>query len=230
MDSERYRIIPRKKGQSLYTILMAIVYISAFAMVFIWDGLNLTYFIIGLLVLSIGFSFLEYFLWRLNWQKLGELSGLNPEETSFVGLFKAPRLAGSYRGYRFLLSSFTVGYGRYKKHYTKMEMELPVEIEGSFSVVKKNFLQSNLDLTGIEEFDKRFTLKTSMEWVKSRLFQNREIQEGLYDLHKQCRSMQLSASSSQLSFQERGRIKDAEYLMALMDYLVKMAVIIKQNS
>lgn len=230
MDSERYRIIPRKRGQALYTILIVFLYIAGFTMIILLDQINITYLLIGLLVLGFGFSFLEYFLWRRNWLKLGEMAGLDNEESSNGNLFKAPMLAGSYRGYRISLSSFTTGYGRYKKHYTKIDMTLPDELIGNFSLVKKSLLQTDLGLTGIEEFDKRFTLKTDLEWVEKRLFHNRDIEEGLYDLHKQCRSMNLSASGTQLTFQERGRIKDTEYLIALMDYMIKMAMAIRQNS
>ncbi|MBT3240364.1 MAG: hypothetical protein HON98_10245 [Chloroflexi bacterium] len=230
MDSERFRIIPRKKGQLLYPLLMAFMYISAFALIIFSEKINIVYFLVYILATSLGFTYLEFHQWKSGWKKLEEASGLALEDNSLLGIMKTQKLTGKYRGYPIEMDGYSVGLGRYRKHYTKVEIELPETLKGSFSLTKRGFWQKNLETTGIEEFDQRFNFSSDMDWVADRLFRNREIEDGMYDLHAQCRTLQLSATDKQLFFQERGRIKDSEYLMALLDFLIKMTGMIKQNN
>ena len=229
MDGDRFQIIPRKKGQLLYPLLMAFMYISAFALIIFSDKINIMYFLVYILATSLSFTWLEYHQWRSGWKKLAEETGLILEDNSLLGIMKNQKISGKYRGYPLEMSGYSVGYGRYRKHYTKVEIELPESLNGSFSISKRGFWQKNLEMTGIKEFDRRFNYSSDIDWISDRVLRNREIEDGLYDLHPQCRTMQLSATDKQVFFQERGRIKDAEYMNELMDFLIKMTGMIKQN-
>ncbi len=230
MNSERFQIIPRKKGQLLYPLLMAFMYISVFALLIFSDRLNIVYFLVYFLVTSLGFTYLELHQWRSGWKKLGEETGLKLEDNSLIGIMKTQKLTGKYRGYPIEMNGYSVGFGRYRKHYTKVEIELPDQLIGKFSLTKRGFWQKKLEGTGNVNFDQRFNLSSDMDWVAGRLFGNQQIEEGMYDLHPQCLTLQLSATDNKLFFQERGRVKDSEYLMALIDFLIKMTGIIKQNN
>ncbi len=229
MDNERYQIIPHKRGLAVTGILNTILYITAAFLILSNINFNLYFFIIFLFGSLFVVSFLDIFLWRQGFKNLGEETGLSLEETSVVNYFNAPNLSGSYRGYKFYVSGFTIGYGRYKKQFTKLEMDLPFDIEGSFSVKKLKFMQKNMELIGIDEFDQKFSFTSNLAWVNKRLFYNREIVEGLFDLHKQARAMELVAEPRKIIFQEQGRIRDPKYLMAIMDYFIKLASIFRNN-
>lgn len=240
IDNMVQRKVPKRKNA--FAVLKFIPVLMVFVVVgvlFFFDyiGIQENYvFIIFLLIvipISLGVSFLETKNWKNTWRAFAERSGFTYEEYQ-QALSKWARVKGSYRGHPFMVEKFVRGSGKYKKAYTSIKIALREKPAGAleisahslFSGLAKAVYSSKNNLQYVElndvELDSELVIKSTSEQFARNALSSMGVRQGLTDIRSQTPSMQLKLDGGELYYHELSVIVDGEYLMAVLNFLIEL--------
>lgn len=231
LDSGEYQVIPKKRPnfvKMFSTFLAVLMLLDIFLGLYTgYQYTNLLFIVVFVILMLAGG--VETYLWRVRWDMLADRIGLdiNPQNRS---IFRKPYLTGNRHGYETTIDSFTRGNRRNRRHYTRITILLPFATANPFSFKKRGLLNLNDTQIDIEEVDKTFTIRTSAPHMVHSIFQTTRLRQGLFDLVKQSKTMNLSVEGNRLTYHEKGRIVDVEYLAALYNFLHKISESVRHQS
>ncbi len=208
-------------------IIFAVFFISMYLPTRTGSNLFVILFIFIVFALSIGWNVYNYQTWKKSWEELAQNSGLTLQKGMVVG--------GNYRGHPLKLDTFTRGFGRNKRHYTRIHVMLLDPLNGSLEFQKAglwNKLRKGLGSSspeaayvemGDEAFDRHLLIKSTPPSLAARTLSSFTLRQGLTEAAEQAYEFSIEINETALLYSERNRIRDIEYLRALLDLLVELA-------
>lgn len=242
--SDLSRRIPKKKIAvrylfSLFSVIF--IFILFFVGVILSSfGNSDSFFIIlmlAFLVGALGFTWYEHATWKDKWEELARQLGLTyAEERKGISLTAAPLISGTYKSHPVKFDSFTRGSGKYRRYYTEIQVFLTTPpISQALKIERATWFnrigkaagsQSSSGFTVVEtndlELNRRIVIQANPAMFANQVLMGSSIQQGLGELVRQAREMNLTVENSVLRYFERERIHDTEYLRAVLDLLVEM--------
>lgn len=181
-------------------------------------------FFVSILGLALGVGYYSRKRQQQAWSDLAAQTGLTFEAGGYFG--PAPRVTGAYRGHTLTLDTFTRGSGKSRTTYTRIvlfvnnaaNIYLTLYQESVFSKIGKFFGMQDIQV-GDEEVDRRFIIKGRPENFAASLFTSISLRERLL----QARVLNVEVDGRELTFEQVGVLKDAEYLKFLFDLLSDVA-------
>ena len=181
-------------------------------------------FFVGVFALVFAVAYFGRRAQQTAWSDLAARTGLTFEPGGFFG--PVPRVTGAYRGHPLTLDTFTRGSGKNRTTYTRIvlfvnnaaNVYLALYQESVFSKIGKFFGMQDIQI-GDEEIDRRFIIKSKPESFAASPFTSISLRQQLL----QARVLNVEVDGRELTFEQVGVLKEAEYLKFLFDLLSQLA-------
>lgn len=217
----------------LLVIFLSSIYIQSFDS----SGL-LVVLMLGFLGVALGYAWYDHAAWKRKWEDLAQQLGLTySEERKGVGLVSLPVIAGTYKAHPVKFDTFMRGYGKQRRYYTEIKVllttppiaqGLKIERATWFNRIGKSAgRETSNGRTVVEtvdpELNRRVIIQSRPATFASQVLASSSIQQGLEELAQQAWEMNLTVEQNTIWYFERERIRDTEYLQAVLGLLVELA-------
>lgn len=242
--SDLSRRIPKKTIAARYIFSLGMIVfliIIFFSSVYIqsFDSSGLFFLLtLGFLGIALGFAWYDHAALKNKWKELTQQLGLTySEERKGASLISLPVIKGTYKAHPVKFDTFVRGHGKYRRYYTEIQVLLttPLITQGLkieratwFNRIGKAVgSKTSNGRTVVEtidpELNRRVIIQSRPETFASQVLASASLQQGLEELAQQAWEMSLTIEQNALWYFERERIRDTEYLQAVLDLLVELA-------
>lgn len=157
------------------------------------------------------------------WSRFAMNSGL---VMNLGGIFSTPRVSGNYKGFDYLLHTFSRGSGKSRTTYTGITMNFPKYIDCHLHVYQEGFLSKigkalgGQDIQiGDREFDQVFMIKSQTPGKVDRILTPDLMRNMLNGRHL----INMSVSGNGINYEKIGIIKDVANLTYISEIMWMMA-------
>ncbi|HNB53868.1 MAG TPA: hypothetical protein PK530_18120 [Anaerolineales bacterium] len=241
--SDLSRRIPKKKLAARYlfslgaiVFLLVIFFFSVYIQSFDSSGL-LIFLMLGFLGIALGYTWYDHAAWKGKWGEMAQQLGLTySEERKGASLISLPVIKGTYKAHPVKFDTFVRGYGKQRRYYTEIQVLLTTPpIAQGLKIERATWFNRIGKAVGSKtsngrvvvetidpELNRRFIIQSRPETFSSQVLASASLQQGLEELAQQAWEMNLTVEQNALWYFERERIRDTEYLQAVLDLLIEM--------
>ncbi len=187
-----------------------------------------------IIVATVGLAVLIPYLLRQAqnhaWGDLASQLGLTLETGGSFLAF--PKVTGNYRGHDLVLDTFTRGYGKQRRTYTRIVMTINNPANVQLSLYDENVFSRVAQALGSKdiqvddpEIDRRFRIQGQPEEAVKLLFESGMLREQLLDL----KALDLGLDGTSLRYSRQGIEKGIERLQNVLNLMGELATQVEQN-